>query len=221
MECSSVSRAWNWYCQGTVWFSLGPPILLYLWCHGAGSTMILSIKASNQQSMAYIYSRIRRSESSIPRALIWTNVTLTKVKTWTTWTQHEKQKNKNKENWLIEIIQMVYETKHWMNESTNQPTNQLTSQQTNDSLHQPPNTLATVPATPEPEEEHEDLGELSTAPMAKRPCQCCCQTYSEILSFLEKRSEAEQRLREEELALRREELEIQRSMIKDQYSTIQ
>lgn len=67
-----------------------------------------------------------------------------------------------------------------------------------------------VPA--EPEEEREVMTELSAAPMAKRPCQCCCQTYSEILSFLEKRSEAEQRLREEELALRREELEIQRSM---------
>lgn len=61
-------------------------------------------------------------------------------------------------------------------------------------------------------EEQEDLVELS-APTAKRPCQCCCQTYSEILSFLEKRSEAEQRLREEEMALRREELEIQRSKI--------
>lgn len=61
------------------------------------------------------------------------------------------------------------------------------------------------------EEDHEVLAEHSAAPTAKRPCQCCCQTYSEILSFLEKRSEAEQRLREEELALRREELEIQRS----------
>ncbi|XP_021423741.1 scaffold attachment factor B1 [Oncorhynchus mykiss] len=73
-----------------------------------------------------------------------------------------------------------------------------------------------VPMTPEPEEEQEDLAELSlvsAAPMAKQPCQCCCQTYSEILSFLEKRSEAEQRLREEELSLRREELEIQRSKI--------
>ncbi|XP_074539084.1 uncharacterized protein LOC141800445 [Halichoeres trimaculatus] len=65
----------------------------------------------------------------------------------------------------------------------------------------------------EPEEEREVMTELSAAPIAKRPCQCCCQTYSEILSFLEKRSEAEQRLREEELALRREELEIQRSKI--------
>lgn len=65
----------------------------------------------------------------------------------------------------------------------------------------------------EQEEEREEMTELSAAPTAKRPCQCCCQTYSEILSFLEKRSEAEQRLREEELALRREELEIQRSMI--------
>ncbi|XP_072538889.1 uncharacterized protein [Salminus brasiliensis] len=61
-------------------------------------------------------------------------------------------------------------------------------------------------------DDQEDLAELA-APTAKRPCQCCCQTYSEILSFLEKRSEAEQRLREEEMALRREELEIQRSKI--------
>ncbi|XP_055078532.1 trichohyalin [Periophthalmus magnuspinnatus] len=65
----------------------------------------------------------------------------------------------------------------------------------------------------EAEEEHEELAELAAPPTAKRPCQCCCQTYSEILSFLEKRSEAEQRLREEQLALRREELEIQRSKI--------
>lgn len=65
--------------------------------------------------------------------------------------------------------------------------------------------------TPDGEEDREQMAELSAAPTAKRPCQCCCQTYSEILSFLEKRSEAEQRLREEELALRREELEIQRS----------
>ncbi|XP_041838003.1 uncharacterized protein si:dkey-45d16.4 isoform X2 [Melanotaenia boesemani] len=64
----------------------------------------------------------------------------------------------------------------------------------------------------EVEEEREQMAELSAAPTAKRPCQCCCQTYSEILSFLEKRSEAEQRLREEELSLRREELEIQRNI---------
>uniref|UniRef100_W5N7H9 Uncharacterized protein n=2 Tax=Lepisosteus oculatus TaxID=7918 RepID=W5N7H9_LEPOC len=69
----------------------------------------------------------------------------------------------------------------------------------------------TVLPTPEPEEQ-EELPELP-APTAKRPCQCCCQTYSEILSFLEKRAEAEQHLREEEMALRREELEIQRSKI--------
>lgn len=65
----------------------------------------------------------------------------------------------------------------------------------------------------EPDEDREQMAELSVSPMAKQPCQCCCQTYSEILSFLEKRSEAEQRLREEEFALRREELEIQRSKI--------
>ncbi|KAK2816857.1 hypothetical protein Q5P01_025048 [Channa striata] len=71
----------------------------------------------------------------------------------------------------------------------------------------------TIAQTPTTEEEREEMAELSAAPTAKRPCQCCCQTYSEILSFLEKRSEAEQRLREEELSLRREELEIQRSKI--------
>ncbi|XP_061590690.1 uncharacterized protein si:dkey-45d16.4 isoform X1 [Cololabis saira] len=65
----------------------------------------------------------------------------------------------------------------------------------------------------DPEQECEQIAELSAAPTAKRPCQCCCQTYSEILSFLEKRSDAEHRLREEELGLRREELEIQRSKI--------
>ncbi|XP_034044970.1 uncharacterized protein si:dkey-45d16.4 [Thalassophryne amazonica] len=70
-----------------------------------------------------------------------------------------------------------------------------------------------VPALDEPEEACVDQSEPSAAPTAKQPCQCCCQTYSEILIFLEKRSEAEQRLREEELALRREELEIQRSKI--------
>ncbi|TRY82948.1 hypothetical protein DNTS_009621 [Danionella cerebrum] len=48
-------------------------------------------------------------------------------------------------------------------------------------------------------------------PAAKRPC--CCQTYSKILSFLERRFEAEHCLREEEMTLRREELEVQRSKI--------
>ncbi|XP_004539328.2 uncharacterized protein si:dkey-45d16.4 [Maylandia zebra] len=76
-----------------------------------------------------------------------------------------------------------------------------------------PNITIPQTTTAEQEEEREEMTELSAAPTAKRPCQCCCQTYSEILSFLEKRSEAEQRLREEELALRREELEIQRSKI--------
>ena len=73
---------------------------------------------------------------------------------------------------------------------------------------------STEVTTPEPEDP-EGVGELADlpAPTAKRACQCCCQTYSEILSFLEKRAEAEQRLREEEMALRREELEIQRSKI--------
>ncbi|XP_063052432.1 trichohyalin [Engraulis encrasicolus] len=56
-------------------------------------------------------------------------------------------------------------------------------------------------------------GALALAPTAKRACQCCCQTYAEILSFLEKRAEAETRLREEEMALRREELELEREKI--------
>ncbi|XP_067355766.1 trichohyalin isoform X2 [Channa argus] len=89
--------------------------------------------------------------------------------------------------------------------------------QTTEELPQPeqdePNTTVTQTPTTEAEEEREEMAELSAAPTAKQPCQCCCQTYSEILSFLEKRSEAEQRLREEELSLRREELEIQRSKI--------
>ncbi|XP_075898819.1 uncharacterized protein LOC142899207 isoform X2 [Nelusetta ayraudi] len=70
-----------------------------------------------------------------------------------------------------------------------------------------------IAQTPTAELEEDQDGVPSSAPTAKRPCQCCCQTYSEILSFLEKRSEAEQRLREEEFALRREEFEIQRSKI--------
>ncbi|KAK5865915.1 hypothetical protein PBY51_020146 [Eleginops maclovinus] len=76
-----------------------------------------------------------------------------------------------------------------------------------------PNITITQTHTSEAEDDREEMAELSAAPTAKQPCQCCCQTYSEILSFLEKRSEAEQRLREEELSLRREELEIQRSKI--------
>ncbi|KAM3623327.1 uncharacterized protein V6R79_009863 [Siganus canaliculatus] len=76
-----------------------------------------------------------------------------------------------------------------------------------------PNITITQAPAAEPDEDREELAELSMVPTAKRPCQCCCQTYSEILSFLEKRSEAEQRVREEEFALRREELEIQRSKI--------
>ncbi|XP_029950281.1 uncharacterized protein LOC115390522 [Salarias fasciatus] len=78
--------------------------------------------------------------------------------------------------------------------------------------HQNNITITQIPAT-EPKEEHVEMVAISEAPTAKRPCQCCCQTYSEILSFLEKRADAEQRIREEELSLRREELEIQRSKI--------
>ncbi|KAK1162378.1 trichohyalin-like [Acipenser oxyrinchus oxyrinchus] len=69
----------------------------------------------------------------------------------------------------------------------------------------------TGPAAPDVgEQEQEELRDPGPTAAA---CQCCCQTYSEILTFLEKRSEAEQRLREEEMALRREELEIQRGKI--------
>ncbi|XP_077055265.1 uncharacterized protein LOC143706809 isoform X5 [Siphateles boraxobius] len=73
-------------------------------------------------------------------------------------------------------------------------------------------TTAPPAVIPSPAPEEQEEPEL-TAPTAKQPCQCCCQTYSEILSFLEKRFEAEQSLREEEMALRREELEIQRNKI--------
>ncbi|XP_005993277.1 trichohyalin [Latimeria chalumnae] len=67
---------------------------------------------------------------------------------------------------------------------------------------------------PPPAHEPEEQGNPETqAPTAKRACQCCCQTYSEILIFLEKRAEAERRLREEELAVRKEELELQREKI--------
>ncbi|KAG8446087.1 hypothetical protein GDO86_013816 [Hymenochirus boettgeri] len=44
----------------------------------------------------------------------------------------------------------------------------------------------------------------------KQECEGCCSVYSRILQHLERRAEAEQRLREEELALRREELQLQR-----------
>ncbi|KAG5853731.1 hypothetical protein ANANG_G00029340 [Anguilla anguilla] len=77
----------------------------------------------------------------------------------------------------------------------------------------PPAGEETQNSEQEEQEEQEELVVDLAAPTAKRACQCCCQTYSEILSFLEKRSDAEQRLREEEAALRREELEIQRSKI--------
>ncbi|CAJ0943923.1 unnamed protein product [Ranitomeya imitator] len=44
----------------------------------------------------------------------------------------------------------------------------------------------------------------------KQECEGCCSAYARILQHLERRAEAEQRLREEELALRREELQLQR-----------
>ncbi|OCT62996.1 hypothetical protein XELAEV_18044090mg [Xenopus laevis] len=44
----------------------------------------------------------------------------------------------------------------------------------------------------------------------KQECEGCCNVYARILQHLERRAEAEQRLREEELALRREELQLQR-----------
>ncbi|XP_072239978.1 uncharacterized protein [Leuresthes tenuis] len=124
-----------------------------------------------------------------------------------------------KEDLLHEVLELEAEkgllaggesAKYQDEEQRDRPIEELTlAEQDKPDINQTP--------TAEPEEEREQLAEisaaLSAAPTAKRPCQCCCQTYSEILSFLEKRSEAEQRLREEELALRREELEIQRSKI--------
>ncbi|XP_019717300.1 uncharacterized protein LOC109511021 [Hippocampus comes] len=47
----------------------------------------------------------------------------------------------------------------------------------------PPLPIIQISPAGEREEDHTEM-----APTSKRACQCCCQTYSEILSFLEKRA---------------------------------
>ncbi|XP_062243021.1 trichohyalin [Platichthys flesus] len=120
-----------------------------------------------------------------------------------------------KEDLLHEVLELEaekglhtsgHETKYQDDELRKQAIEELTlPEQDKPNIH--------IAQSPAADNYREEIPDLSAAPTAKRACQCCCQTYSEILSFLEKRSEAEQRLREEEVALRREELEIQRSKI--------
>ncbi|PIO15441.1 hypothetical protein AB205_0016740 [Aquarana catesbeiana] len=59
----------------------------------------------------------------------------------------------------------------------------------------------------ESKQEDNNMGERL---VKKQECEGCCNAYARILQHLERRAEAEQRLREEELALRREELQLQR-----------
>ncbi|XP_068178455.1 trichohyalin [Antennarius striatus] len=119
-----------------------------------------------------------------------------------------------KEDLLHEVLELEAEKGLLVSrENTKSQEDELINQTMELPEQSKPNITVTQIPTAEAEEDGERITELSVSPMAKRPCQCCCQTYSEILSFLEKRSEAEQRLREEELSLRREELEIQRSKI--------
>ncbi|XP_072259966.1 uncharacterized protein [Pyxicephalus adspersus] len=59
----------------------------------------------------------------------------------------------------------------------------------------------------ESKQEDNNVGERL---VKKQECEGCCNAYARILQHLERRAEAEQRLREEELALRREELSLQR-----------
>ncbi|XP_040293558.1 trichohyalin-like [Bufo bufo] len=65
---------------------------------------------------------------------------------------------------------------------------------------------ASVPLVTESKQE-DNMGER---PVRKQECEGCCSAYARILQHLERRAEAEQRLREEELTLRREELQLQR-----------
>ncbi|XP_075701199.1 uncharacterized protein LOC142665407 isoform X2 [Rhinoderma darwinii] len=65
---------------------------------------------------------------------------------------------------------------------------------------------ASVPVM-ESKQEDSNMGERLPR---KQECEGCCSAYARILQHLERRAEAEQRLREEELALRREELQLQR-----------
>ncbi|XP_066443604.1 uncharacterized protein [Eleutherodactylus coqui] len=65
---------------------------------------------------------------------------------------------------------------------------------------------AAIPHAVESKQE-DNMGERA---VRKQECEGCCSAYARILQHLERRAEAEQRLREEELALRREELQLQR-----------
>ncbi|XP_073537296.1 uncharacterized protein [Phyllobates terribilis] len=66
---------------------------------------------------------------------------------------------------------------------------------------------ASIPPVLESKQEDNNVGERL---VRKQECEGCCNAYARILQHLERRAEAEQRLREEELALRREELQLQR-----------
>ncbi|XP_069608184.1 uncharacterized protein [Ranitomeya imitator] len=66
---------------------------------------------------------------------------------------------------------------------------------------------ASIPPVVESKPEDNNVGERA---VRKQECEGCCSAYARILQHLERRAEAEQRLREEELALRREELQLQR-----------
>ncbi|KAM5136079.1 uncharacterized protein ACMZJ9_018583 [Mantella aurantiaca] len=59
-------------------------------------------------------------------------------------------------------------------------------------------------------ESKQEEGGAGERPAKRQECDGCCKAYARILQHLERRAEAEQRLREEELALRREELQLQR-----------
>ncbi|KAJ3614857.1 hypothetical protein NHX12_018427 [Muraenolepis orangiensis] len=69
--------------------------------------------------------------------------------------------------------------------------------------------------SPRPESEGDEPDEEPVHVRASvQPCRCCChQNFSEVIRFLEKRTETELQIREAELALRREELEIERSKV--------
>ncbi|KAG8565642.1 hypothetical protein GDO81_012933 [Engystomops pustulosus] len=66
---------------------------------------------------------------------------------------------------------------------------------------------AAIPPVIESKLEDNNMAERAAR---KQECEGCCGAYARILQHLERRAEAEQRLREEELALRREELQLQR-----------
>ncbi|KAK7929924.1 hypothetical protein WMY93_006319 [Mugilogobius chulae] len=72
--------------------------------------------------------------------------------------------------------------------------------------------------TTDVEEEHEEIADLSGAPTAKRACQCCCQTYSEILSKIaleRERLGAEKRERERRFELESQERQVILDLLKE------